>query len=326
MGYMHEGEWHPGWYTADETGKFRREPSRFRDRISADGPSGHPAESDRYHLYVSFACPWANRTLIVRKLMGLEGALDLSVVDPRMGEDGWVFRGRHPDDFDGSTEDRLEGRPRLQDVYRAAEPRYTGRVTVPVLFDRKARMIVNNESREIMRMFSKELRPLATRGFDPCPEDLTEEVDGILDAIYEPVNNGVYRAGFAKSQQAYEEACQGLFAALDRWNEHLKSRRYLCGSRLTEADVALYTTLARFDLVYYSHFKCNIRRITDYEHLFSYLCDLYQTPGFEENTRFDHIKVHYYWSQDNVNPTRIVPLGPSIDLTVPHGRDWLGTV
>jgi putative glutathione S-transferase len=251
----------------------------------------------------------------MRALRGLESAIGVSVVDPLMGDDGWVFT-----DAPGTQPDTVNGAQFLRDIYLKADVKYTGRVTVPVLWDKVRGTIVCNESREVMRMLDVELDDLAERGPTLAPPELLQSIDEVLDAIYNPINNGVYRAGFAKKQEAYDEACTGLFAALDRWEDHLGRERYLCGDRMTEADIALFTTLLRFDLVYYSHFKCNLRRVQDYPNLFGFLRDVYQTPGVAETCNLDHIKRHYYWSQVNVNPSRIVPLGPPVDLTSPHGR------
>jgi putative glutathione S-transferase len=308
--WVKEGDW------AGKDGRFNRQRAAFRDRITRDGSSGYPAEAGRYHLYVSYACPWAHRTIITRALRGLESAVGMSVVDPQMGDDGWVFTGAP-----GTEPDTVNGAQFLRDIYLKADARYTGRVTVPVLWDKVRGTIVCNESREVMRMLDVELDALAEGGPTLAPPELLQPIDEVLDAIYNPINNGVYRAGFAKKQEAYEEACTGLFAALERWEDHLGRQRYLCGDRITEADIALFTTLLRFDLVYYSHFKCNLRRIQDCPNLYGFLRDVYQTPGVAETCNLDHIKCHYYWSQTNVNPSRIVPLGPAVDLTSPHGRE-----
>jgi glutathionyl-hydroquinone reductase len=319
VGELIAGEWHTGWYPPDERGRFRRPKTRFHHQVRADGTGRFPAEAGRYHLYASYACPWATRVLILRKLKRLEGAIGLTIVDPRMGEDGWAFGG-----YPGSDADTLNGTKLLRELYVLAQRDYTGRVTVPALWDRRERTIVNNESRELMRMLDTEFDAFGDASVQLAPPELRAQVDATLDAIYEPINNGVYRTGFATSQEAYVQAVQELFAALDTWEQVLGTRRYLCGDRLTEADVAFYTTLVRFDLVYYSHFKCNLRRIQDSPNLWSYLKDLYQTPGFAEVTNLDHIKVHYYWSQTSVNPTRIVPLGPQVPLHEPHDRERFG--
>ncbi|MBI2388319.1 MAG: glutathione S-transferase family protein [Deltaproteobacteria bacterium] len=310
MGWMQDGAWHVGWYQPDKDGAFQRPPAKFRGRISADGE--FRAEAGRYHLYVSYACPWAQRTLITRALRGLSDAISVTAVDPKMGDDGWVFAPDEPDP--------LLGAPRLQDVYRRARADYTGRVTVPVLWDKRTNTLVNNESREIMRMLDTELNAFARSPRSLAPPHLRAKIDETLDAIYQPINNGVYRAGFAGKQEAYERACRELFAALDRWEQVLGKQRYMCGAALTEADVAMFTTLLRFDLVYYGHFKCNLRRLQDYPNLWGFVRDVYQTDGVADTCRFDHIKTHYYWSQTTVNPHRIVPLGPAIDFGAPHDR------
>lgn len=318
-GQLIDGKWAKQGDWAGKDGRFNRQSAVFRGRITRDGSSGYPAEAGRYHLYVSYACPWAHRTILTRKLRGFEAAVGMSVVDPLMGDDGWEFT-----EARGAVPDTVNGARFLRDIYVKADPHYTGRVTVPVLWDRVRGAIVCNESREVMRMLDVELDALAERGPTLAPDDLVPRIDELLDAIYEPINNGVYRAGFAKRQDAYEEACAELFANLDCWNEHLSRNRYACGERMTEIDIALFTTLLRFDLVYYAHFKCNLRRLADYPNLYGFLRDMYQTPGVAETCDLDHIKRHYYWSQTNVNPSRVVPLGPAVDLTSPHGREGLG--
>ncbi|ATB51081.1 glutathione S-transferase family protein [Corallococcus macrosporus] len=315
MGQLIEGRWHAGWYAPDAEGRFERPPTVFRERVTADGASGLPAEPGRYHLYISYACPWASRLAIIRKLKKLEGAIGLTVVDPRMGDDGWTFQG-----YPGSDPEPFYGFQFLRELYVKARADYTGRVTVPVLWDRQRETVVNNESRELLRMLDTEFDAYGDASVQLAPPHLRAQVDATLDALYPSINNGVYRAGFATRQQAYEDACRELFAALDTWEQVLGTRRYLCGATLTEADVCLYTTLVRFDLVYHAHFKCNLRRIQDYPNLWGYLKDLYQTPGFTETTQLDHIKLHYYWSQTTVNPTRVVPLGPTVPLGEPHDR------
>ncbi|WP_257459489.1 glutathione S-transferase family protein [Archangium lipolyticum] len=315
-----DGEWRTDWYAPDEAGRFVRPRTRFHDRVSASGEGRFPAEAGRYHLYVSYACPWASRTLIIRKLKGLDGAVGVTVADPRMGRDGWRFGGCYP----RANEDKLNGTHFLRELYQRADPHYSGRVTVPILWDARERTIVNNESRELLRMLDTEFDAFAEHPVTLWPEGLRDQVDATIDALYEPVNNGVYKAGFATSQGAYELACRELFSALEHWEGVLDRQRYLCGEVLTEADICFYTTLVRFDLVYYSHFKCNLSRLQDYPNLWNYLLDLYQTPGFAETTNVDHIKVHYYWSQDTVNPSRIIPMGPAVDLLAPHNRDRLG--
>lgn len=312
MGRLIDGVWHPGWAKPREAGNFDRPVTRFRRRVTRDGSSGFPAEAGRYHLFVSYACPWAHRTLIVRALRGLEGAIGVTVVDPKMGEDGWAMRVEDPDPVLGAM--------LLREVYLRADARYTGQVTVPVLWDKKTNTIVNNESREIIRMLDVEFDALAKNPASLAPPELRSRIDEVLDAIYEPINNGVYRAGFATTQSAYEAACRELFAALDHWDAVLARQRFTCGPALTEADVALFTTCLRFDLVYYAHFKCNVKRLRDYENLWGFTRDIYQRPEVRATCDLEHIKVHYYWSQDNVNPTRIVPLGPTLPLDAPHDR------
>ncbi len=314
MGRLVDGKWTTQWYTPDAEGRFVRGETAFRDRITADGSSGYPPEAGRYHLYVSYACPWAHRTVIARALLGLEDAISISVVNPFMGDDGWTF-----DEAPGVVPDPVHQARFLWQVYVASAADYTGRVTVPILLDKQSGKIVNNESREILRMLE------TMRGGRPslAPEPLRAEIDRTIDAIYTPINNGVYRAGFAVSQGAYEEGVTELFAALDRWEEVLSTRRYLCGATLTEADLCLFTTLYRFDPVYHGHFKCNIQRIQDYPNLWGFTRDVLQTPGVAATCRLDHIKEHYYRSHPTINPTRIVPVGPRIDYATPHGRDAL---
>jgi putative glutathione S-transferase len=321
MGRLVEGRWTTEWYTPGPEGRFVRGETVFRGRITADGSSGFPAAAGRYHLYVSLACPWAHRTLIGRALKKLEAAVSVSVVDPFMGERGWVFG-----DGPGCTPDTVNGAETLWQVYVAARPDYTGRVTVPVLWDRERRTIVNNESREILRMLDTEMDAYGDASVTLCPPGRSAEIDRTIDALYEPVNNGVYRAGFATTQAAYDEAVADLFAALDGWDAILARRRYLLGDVLTEADVCFFTTLVRFDAVYHGHFKCNLRRIADYPHLSGYLRDVYQTPGVAGTCDFDHIKQHYYRSHERINPTRIVPRGPILDLSAPHQRARLSTL
>lgn len=317
-GRLVDGEWVSQDWTPDEEGRFQREATLFRNRLSADGSGPHPAAAGRYHLYVCYACPWAHRTLIVRKLRGLEDVVSVSVVSPFLDDEGWHF-GPEPD-----LRDHLFGARYLREIYTRAAPRYTGRVTVPVLWDKERDTIVCNESRIIIRTFDKDMLAFGDPSVTLCPPDLEADIDRVLDDIYEPISNGVYRAGFAGSQRAYDEAVTDVFDALDRYDELLSRRRYLVGDRLTEADVCLFTTLLRFDVVYHYHFKCNVRKIADYPHLSGYLRDIYQHPGVAETCDLDHIKQHYYWSHPQVNPTRIIPRGPSLDLSSPPGRDHLG--
>ena len=313
-----EGEWKTEREREDDEGRFVRSETTFRDWVRADGSSGFPAEADRYHLYISWACPWAHRTAIMRKLKGLEEAISLSSVEPYMGEEGWTFS-----NGPGEFSDPLYGASYLRDIYTRADPNYTGRVTTPVLWDKREETIVNNESREIMQMLDLEFEDLATNEESFYPEDLREEIEGTLDELYDAVNNGVYRAGFATKQAAYDEAVTELFDALDHWEEVLGLRRYLCGDRITEADWAFFTTLVRFDTVYHGHFKCNLRRVVDYSNLWGYLRDLYQQPGVAATVDLDHIKRHYYGSHRSLNPTGIVPRGPVLDLDEPHDREHL---
>jgi glutathionyl-hydroquinone reductase len=319
MGMLTRGVWSTEWYEPGEGGAFERPQTSFRERVTADGSSGFPAEAGRYHLYVAWACPWAHRTILMRHLQGLDGALGMSIVDPFMGDDGWAFR-----DDPECTRDQVNGARFLREIYVLADPQYTGRVTVPVLWDRVRRTIVSNESREILRMLDHEFTALAATPVDLCPAPLRTLVDGTIDAIYAPINNGVYRAGFASEQGAYDEAVGELFAALDHWDSVLGGQRYLCGEVFTEADICMFTTLLRFDLVYHTHFKCNLRRIADYPNLSNYLRDLYQKPGVAELCKADQIKQHYYRSQPKVNPSRIVAVGPEHDLTGAHDRDRFG--
>lgn len=316
LGMLVKGQWMTEREQEDTQGRFLRPSTSFRHQITADGSSGFKAESDRYHLYICWACPWAHRTAIMRQLKGLESAITLSVVDPIMGEEGWFFS-----DYPGSIPDTVNQTKYLREVYLKVEPDYTGRVTVPVLWDKHTNSIVNNESREIIRMLDTEFGAIAQKDTSYYPEDLRSQVEQTIDAIYQPINNGVYRAGFATQQSAYEEAVTELFDALDHWEQVLGQQRYLCGDRLTEADICMFTTLLRFDAVYYSHFKCNLRRIADYPNLWNYLKDIYQYPEVKPTCYLDHIKLHYYKSHPKVNPTGIVPKGPIIDFDAPHDRD-----
>lgn len=307
-GMLVNGQWTKEPYQQDPEGRFKRNPTKFRNWVSADGSTGFKAESGRYHLYVSLACPWAHRTLIMRKLKGLEEAISLSIVDPFMDEDGWEFS-----DAPGCIPDTVHGARYLREVYLKADQNCTGRVTVPVLWDKQKNTIANNESREIIRMFDTEFEAIAKSQVSFYPDHLQDEIDRAIDRIYQPINNGVYRAGFATTQTAYDEAVTELFEALDYWERVLSQQAYLCGDRITEADWCMFTTLFRFDPVYYVHFKCNLRRISDYPHLGNYLKDLYQQPGVSDTCNLDQIKQHYYKSHPHINPTRIVPKGPVID-------------
>jgi putative glutathione S-transferase len=324
MGLLVDGRWQDKWYETKD-GSFERKASSFRNWVTADGgpgpdgQRGFPAEAGRYHLYVSLACPWAHRTLIVRRLKKLEDAISVSVVDFLMGGEGWVFSDRP-----GATPDAVNGATRLYEVYTAADPAYTGRVTVPVLWDKVERTIVNNESSEIIRMLNASFDAIGDAAVDLYPEDLRTEIDASNAEIYDRVNNGVYKCGFATTQEAYEAPFHALFETLDDLEERLSHRHYLMGERITEADWRLFTTLVRFDPVYVGHFKCNKRRIADYPNLSNYLRELYQVPGIAETVNFEHIKGHYYQSHKTINPTGIVPLGPDEDLAAPHDRGRFG--
>ncbi|MGN6573223.1 MAG: glutathione S-transferase family protein [Pseudolabrys sp.] len=324
MGLLVEGVWQDD-VSRTKDGHFVRPTTQFRNWVTADGSpgptgeGGFKAEPGRYHLYVSLACPWAHRTVIFRKLKGLENVVSMSVVSPEMGRDGWTF-----DKASGSTGDDVNGKGKLSEVYLVAAPRYTGRVSVPVLWDKKGKTIVNNESSEIIRMLNSAFDAHTNVHTDFYPEALRGEIDRLNDLIYPNVNNGVYRAGFATSQGAYEQAFRNLFDTLDEMEQILGERRYLAGSQITEADWRFFATLIRFDAVYYSHFKCNWRHIHEYPNLSNYLRDLYQVPGVSETVSLDQIKHHYYWSQRQVNPTGIVPLGPQLDFAAPHDRARLG--
>jgi glutathionyl-hydroquinone reductase len=299
----------------DDRGRFVRQTSRFRDRVTADGSSGFRAEPGRYHLYVSRACPWAHRSIIVRHLKGLEDVITMSVVDPVRDERGWAFRpGR------GHGPDPVNGFALLSEAYVASDRGFSGRVTVPVLWDREAGRIVNNESAEVIRMLNSEWDEWGDDSVDLYPAALRDEIDAINDVVYRNVNDGVYRAGFATTQEAYEEAFEALFATLAALDGRLGERRYLAGDAVTEADWRLFTTLVRFDAVYVLHFKCNERRIVDHVNLWPYLRELYQVPGVAETVDFDHIKRHYYLTHGSINPTGIVPRGPALDLARPHER------
>ena len=306
----------PKEHTGD--GEFKRQDDAFRGWVTEDGASGYPAARGRYHVYVSLACPWAHRTIIVRKLKKLEGVIGMTVVDPIRDERGWAFR-----DGPGHSSDPVNGFRFLSEAYAATDPSYRGRVTVPVLWDTVTKRMVSNSDDDIMRMFNSAFNRFTDSTLDLYPKDLREEIDPLNAFIYENVNNGVYLAGFATSQEVYERAVRRLFDALDTLDARLSSRRYLFGPRIAETDWRLFVTLVRFDAVYHGHFKCNIRRILDYPNLFGYLKDLYQYEGISDTVNFDHIKRHYYMTHDEINPTRIVPVGPAQDLTAPHGRGHL---
>lgn len=318
MNQMVDGHWTPEPFAPRVVdGAFVRPESAFRDWITADGSSGFPAASGRYHLYVSLACPWAHRTLIVRALKGLEAQVGVSVVHPHMGERGWSFA----TDFPGCTGDAVAGHAYLYQSYAVADPHYSGIITVPVLWDRERATIVNNESSEIIRMFNDAFDGVGACGPDLYPEEGRAAIDRINDFVYDNVNNGVYRTGFATTQQSYERAVGRLFDALDTLERRLGEQRYLVGDAPTEADWRLFTTLVRFDSVYVTHFKCNRRRLVDFPNLWAYTRALYQWPGIAATVDFAHIKHHYFTSHPSLNPHGIVPVGPELDFTTPHGRD-----
>lgn len=325
MGLLVEGQWQNQWYDTKSTGgSFERKESSFRNWVTADGsagPSGvggFKAEPNRYHLYVSLACPWAHRTIIYRKLKGLEDMISMSVVNPIMGDEGWTFNAG-----EGVIPDPIFNATHLYDTYIAAQANYTGRVTVPILWDKKTNSIVSNESSEIIRMFNSAFDDVGALAENFSPPELLAEIDSLNEYIYPAINNGVYRAGFATTQEAYEDAVIELFNALDVLEVRLDNRRYLTSSTITEADWRLFTTLVRFDSVYVGHFKCNLHRIVDYPNLWGYLRDLYQIPGVAETVNINYIKMHYYGSHETINPTRIIPVGPEIDFNAPHGRERL---
>jgi putative glutathione S-transferase len=319
MGRLVEGKWQERADPRARDGRYVRPASRFRNWITPDGSpgptgdGGFKAEADRYHLYVSLACPWAHRTLIFRRLKKLTEVVGVSCVEPRIDREGWEFTEEWPDHLYGSR--------RLYEIYLKSDPVYTGRVTVPVLWDKAEERIVSNESADIIRMLNSAFDEFGDTSLDFYPEALHAEIDALNTTVYENVNNGVYRAGFATNQEAYEEAFRALFNTLDELDARLDEQRFLLGDPLTEADWRLFTTLLRFDAVYYSHFKCNRRRIGDYPNLSGYLRDLFQIPGVKDTVNFEHIKQHYYWSHVSINPTRIVPLGPLLILDAPHDRD-----
>ena len=320
MGLLVDGVWQED-VSRTKDGHFIRPSSVFRNFVTADGSAGptgeggFKAEAGRYHLYVSHACPWAHRTMIFRSLKKLENAISVSITEPLYGKTGWEFGTAR-----GGTRDEVNGKATLAEIYLLADPHYTGRVSVPTLWDKKRRTIVNNESSEIIRMFNSAFDAFTNVRTDYYPAELRDEIDRVNDLVYTTVNNGVYRAGFATSQDAYEQAARAIFATFDKLEERLSRQRYLAGAQITEADWRLFTTLIRFDSVYHGHFKCNLRRIADYSNLWNYLRDLYAVPGVAETVHIDQIKLHYYGSQRQVNPTGIVPIGPLIDFTLPHDR------
>lgn len=318
MGLLVDGKWHDQWYdTEGNGGRFIRQESQFRNWITPDGSAGptgeagFKAEPGRYHLYVALACPWANRALIMRNLKGLEEMISVSIVNPLMAENGWTF-----DSEEGVIPDPVIDANYLYEVYTHVESGYSGRVTVPVLYDLKQNKIVNNESSEIMRILNSAFDDVGAKEGDYYPEALRPEIDEINEKVYHAVNNGVYKAGFASKQEVYQEEVLNLFAALDELEEHLEENRYLVGEQITEADWRLFTTLIRFDSVYHGHFKCNIKRITEYKNLWRYTRELYNWPGIAETVNFKHIKDHYYRSHKNINPTGIVPAGPELDFSL----------
>ena len=315
MGLLVDGQWVDQWYDTKKTGgRFVRTQTQFRNWITADGSAGptgqagYKAEADRYHLYVSLACPWASRTLMIRTLKGLEDMISISVVHPLMLEHGWTF-----EEGEGVIGDPIFQARYLHEVYTAVKPDYTGRVTVPVLFDKKTKTIVNNESSEIIRMLNTAFDDLGAKPGNYVPDQWLEEIDAVNDFVYHRINNGVYKAGFATKQEVYEEEVTGLFAALDQMEERLAGQDYLVGNRLTEADIRLFTTLVRFDAVYFGHFKCNLKPLTAYPKLWAYTKRIYQLPGMAQTVNFDHIKRHYYGSHKTINPTGVIPMGPTLD-------------
>jgi len=325
MGLLVNGTWQDKWYDTKSTGgRFVRQDAAFCNWITADGAAGptgigsFKAEAGRYHLYVSLACPWAHRTLIVRALKGLEDKISLSIVDPLMLEEGWTIKGNFPD----TLPDFVNHKTRMYEIYALAKPDYTGRVTVPVLWDKKQNTIVSNESADIIRMLNSAFNAIdgVEASLDLYPEALRSEIDAINARVYDRVNNGVYKSGFATDQHVYEEAVTALFTELDALESRLSASRYLVGNKITEADWRLFTTLIRFDAVYHGHFKCNLRRISDYPNLSNYMRELYQVPGVAATVNIGHIKHHYYASHRTINPTGIVPLGPIEDFNAPHNR------
>lgn len=325
MGMLVDGKWHDVWYdTKESKGRFVRSESQFRNWITADGSAGasgkdgFKAQPGRYHLYISLACPWAHRALIYRKLKGLESMISLSAVHSFMGSEGWTF-----EPGPGVIPDPINNAKRIYQVYLAADPNYSGRATVPIVWDKERNTIVTNESAEIIRMFNSAFNDVGANDLDFYPEEHRAEIDKLNDYFYPNLNNGVYRSGFATTQDAYEEAVVQVFEALDMAEERLATRRYLCGPQITEADWRVFTTLIRFDPVYFGHFKCNRKRIVDYPNLWGYVRDLYQQPGIAETVDTDYNKAHYYGSHESINPHRVVPTGPDIDFSIPHDRERL---
>lgn len=326
MGFLVDGQWKDEWYDTESTGgRFERESANFRDWVTDEGMPAHekgadfPAEAGRYHLYVAYACPWSHRTLIYRSLKELEELIPISVTHWRMGEDGWTF-----EEANGVIADPNLGADKVYEIYQAADPDYNGHASVPILWDKKRRTIISNESADIIRMFNSAFDQFGPETEDYYPEDLREEIDALNERIYEDVNNGVYKAGFASSQEAYDQAVGPLFETLGWLDEKLSSQRYLTGDKVTEADWRLFPTLVRFDPVYHIHFKCSRNRIRDYKNLWAYMLDLYQHPGVAETVRMDHIRKHYYCSHKEINPSGIVAECPEMDLEAAHGREALG--
>ncbi len=324
MGLLVDGVWKDQWYDTSATGgKFERSAAQFRNWVTSDGSagpsgdSGFKAESGRYHLYVSYACPWAHRALIFRALKGLEDHISISAVHPEMLGEGWTF----DTDFPGATGDALYDLPYARDIYTRADPKFSGRVTVPILWDKTNETIVSNESSEIIRMLNSAFDGITGNTADFWPEHLRSRIETVNDRVYDTVNNGVYKCGFATTQDAYDDAVHPIFESLDWIEDILSTQKYLAGDTLTEADWRLFTTLVRFDNVYHLHFKCNRRRIVDYPHLWAYTRELYQTPGVADTVKMDHIVRHYHYSHDTINPNRIIPINPALDFTAPHGRD-----
>ncbi|MEB3229690.1 MAG: glutathione S-transferase family protein [Leptolyngbyaceae bacterium] len=318
LGQLVNGQWTTAWTERNQDGQFKRMSTQFHHWISADGSTGFQAEAGRYHLYISLGCPWANRTAILWKLKGLEEIVSISIVDPVISEQGWRFS-----DYPGTIPDLVNQADYLWQIYVKAKPDYTGRVTVPVLWDKQTNTIVSNESRHIIQMFNSEFDQLGANGIDFYPKRLRQDIDRVMDAIYQPINNGVYRSGFASSQSAYDEAVTELFQALHQWDEVLAHQRYLCGDHLTLADWCLFTTLFRFDVAYHGLFKCNLKRLVDFPNLWSYCRELYQYSTVQAVCSVDHVKQLYYAGLPELNPSRIVPAGPDLDFTLPHHRQQI---
>lgn len=320
MGRMINGEWKDAWVDTSDDGEFERSETAFHDFVRADGSTEFAPEAGRYHLYVAWACPWAHRTLMVRKLKGLEDAIGVSIVGPFMGEDGWEFT-----DDPACIPDTVNGARYLRDIYKLADDNYTGRVTVPVLWDKKTKTIVNNESLDIIQMLDQEFDALAESDVTLFPDSMQDEILARIDDFYEPINNGVYKCGFAASQKAYDRAFEELFDKLDEYEELLSEQRWVMGDRFTLADVCLWTTLLRFDIVYFTHFMANKKHVYEYPNLWGFTRDIYQMPGVTETLHLAQTKEHYFGSHETVNPKRIIANGPEIDFTTPHDRDRFAT-